>query len=77
VSDLNRELGECYGLPIEFERKIDGLRAVAQALGRGDLIHAQIATLHLEIPDPPLLAKTRQIPGEIIDLARQLRTSGL
>ncbi len=77
VSDLNRELGECYGLPIEFERKIDGLRAVAHALGRGDLIHAQIATLHLEIPDPPLLAKTRQSPGEIINLARQLRASGL
>jgi len=77
VSDLNRELGECYGMPIEFNRKMDGLRAIAQALGRGDLIHAQIATLHLQFPDPPLLAKTRQTPGEIVNLARQLQTSGL
>ena len=48
TSDLNRDLTARYGLPIEFDRKFDGLQAVAQALGRGDLIHAQIATLHLE-----------------------------
>lgn len=77
ASDLNRDLTARYGLPIEFDRKLDGLQAVAQALGRGDLIHAQIATLHLEIPDPPPLAKSAQTPGEIIDLARQLWASGL
>ena len=55
VSDLNRDLSLCYGLPVEFARKIDGLRRVARALDRGDIVHAQIATLHLEIPDPPPL----------------------
>jgi len=77
LSDLNHDLSQCYGLPIEFDRKIDGLEAVARALGRGDLIYAQIATLHLEIPDPPALEKSAHTPDEVIDLARQLRASGL
>ena len=77
ASDLNRDLTVCYGLPIEFDRKLDGLRTVAQALGRGDLIHAQITTLHLRIPDPPPLGKSALTPDEIIDLARQLRASDL
>lgn len=77
VSDLNSELSACYGLPVEFDRKIDSLRRIAQALGRGDLVHAQIATVHLEIPDPPPLTKSTQTPGEILDLARQLQASCL
>jgi len=77
VADLNRDLSQRYGLPIEFDRKIDGLRAVGEALVRGDLIHAQIAMLHLQIPDPPLLGKSAQTAGQMIRLARQLRVSGL
>jgi hypothetical protein len=77
VSDLNRDLSECYGLPIEFTPKIGGLAAVSRALNRGDLLHAQIATLHLQIPDPPPLTKSQQSAEEAIDLARQLQASGL
>jgi hypothetical protein len=77
VSDLNVELGDCYGLQIEFNAKIGGLAAVSSALNRGDLLHAQIATLHLRIPDPPRLTKSPQTAAEIADLARQLRASGL
>jgi len=75
--DLNRDLSARYGLPVEFEGKINGLRAAAQALGRGDLLHAQIATLHLQIPDPPNLTKSAQTPAEMAELACQLRASGL
>lgn len=75
LSDLNSELSTCYGLPVEFDRKIDGLRRIAQALERGDLIHAQIATVHLEIPDP--LPLTKSTSGEILNLACQLQTSRL
>jgi len=64
-------------LPVEFNRKSSGLQAISKALDRGDLIHARIATLHLEIPDPPQLGKSAQTAEEIIDLARQLRASGL
>jgi hypothetical protein len=77
ASDLNRELGKYYGLPVEFDCKMAGLATVAQALNRGDLLHAQIATLHLQIPDPPRLTKASRSAEDIIDLARQLTASGL
>lgn len=77
VSDLNRDLSKRYGLPVELGRKMHGLEAIARALGGGDLIYARIATLHLEIPDPPPLTKSAKTPDEIIDLAHQLRASGL
>jgi hypothetical protein len=77
VSDINHDLSVCYGVPVEFDRKIDGLRRISEALNRGDLIHAQIATLHLQIPDPPALPGLAQAPGEMIQLAHQLRASEL
>lgn len=55
---------------------MDGLGAICRALNRGDLIHAQIATLHLQIPDPPAFTKAAN-PDAAIDLVRQLRISGL
>jgi hypothetical protein len=73
---INQELSEHYGLPIEFGGKVGGLRAVARALSRGDLLHAQIVTLHLEIPDPPVLAKSLS-SSQVFDLVRQLHASGL
>jgi hypothetical protein len=77
VRDLNRELSVRYGLPIEIDRRTDALSAIACALNRGDVIHARIAALHLRIPDPPPLAKSRQTTDDIIDLACRLRASGL
>jgi hypothetical protein len=77
AADLNRELHKHYGVPIEFERKRDGLGAVCRALNRGDLIHAQIATLHLQIPEPPVFTKSAQTPDAVIDLVRELRISSL
>ncbi len=77
VSDLNRDLGICYGLPVEFSRKIDGLCAVARALDRGDLVHAQIATLHLQIPDPLRPGHSGRSVHEIHNLARQLGANNL
>jgi hypothetical protein len=76
AADLNRELHKHYGVPIEFERKMDGLGAICRALNRGDLIHAQIATLHLQIPEP-VFTKAAQTPDAVIDLVRELRISGL
>jgi hypothetical protein len=76
LPEINQELSEHYGLPIEFGGKVGGLRAVARALSRGDLLHAQIVTLHLQIPDPPVFGKL-QGSNEIVDLAHQLHASGL
>jgi hypothetical protein len=77
ATDLNRDLHKHYGVPIEFERKTDGLGAICRALNRGDLIHAQIATLHLQIPEPPVFTKAAQTPDAVIDRVRELRISGL
>jgi hypothetical protein len=57
LADINRDLSKRYGLPVEFDAKIEGLAAIARALDRGDVLYARIATLHLQIPDPPPLAK--------------------
>jgi hypothetical protein len=77
VSELNRDLSECFDLPIEFTPKIGGLTAASRALNRGDLLHAQIATMHLQIPDPPTPTKSPPNAEETVDLARQLQASGL
>jgi len=77
VSHLNRDLGERYGLPIDCNAKIGGLAAIARALNRGDILHAQIVALHLQFPDPLALTKAALNASEIVDLARQLRASGL
>lgn len=77
AADLNRELQKHYGVPVEFERKMGGLGAICRALNRSDLIHAQIATLHLQIPEPPVFTKAAQTPDTAIDLVRELRISGL
>jgi hypothetical protein len=76
LSELNRDLSKRYGLAAQLDQKIDGLQAVARVLSRGDLLHAQIAALHLEIPDPTPLTRS-QTAGEIVDLACQLHASGL
>ncbi len=77
MADLNGDLSKRYHLPVEFNAKIGGLTAVARALDCGDLFHAQIATLHLQIPDPPSLTKSPQTTNDILDLARRLQSSNL
>jgi hypothetical protein len=56
---------------------MSGLAGVCRALNRGDLIHAQIATLHLQIPEPPVVTKAAQRMDAAFDLVRELRISGL
>ncbi len=77
LSDLNRDLGQRYGLPVDLSAKMPGVAAIARAFGRGDLIQAQIATLLLQIPDPPKLTKTGPSSSELASLARQMQESGL
>ena len=77
VAELNRDLSRCYGLPIEIEPKARGLEAVAQALGCGDLAHAQMVALHLCFPDPLDLEKSAGDVQALVDLARRLDASGL
>lgn len=77
AAGLNRDLSKQYDIIIEIGGKMAGLATVCRALNRGDLIHAQIAMLHLQIPDPPISTKSNSTALDKIGLARALRASGL
>ncbi len=75
--DLNRDLSKRYGLPIDINSKMESLAAISRALDRDDIVHALIAAVHLQLPDPPDLVKSAPTCSEITDLARRLKASGL
>jgi hypothetical protein len=77
LDEINRDLSRSYGVPVDFGAKMQGLAAIAGALDRGDLLHAHIATLHLEIPDPPALSKGAQSATELVALAKELHASAM
>jgi hypothetical protein len=77
IPELNLELGAHYGLPIDITTKAKGLATVAGALNEGNLAKAQIAALHLHLPDLPPLAKGERTGVEIATLAIQLRRTGI
>ena len=75
--ELSDEIGAYYGLPIDMSSKAGGLKTIADALNKGDVARAQIATLLLGIPDPLPLSKNARSREEIIKLIRDLHWSGL
>jgi hypothetical protein len=77
LCDLNAELSDRFGLPVDFAQKMQGLAVVARALSAGNLPRAQVATLNLQIPDPPDLSKNEPSDEETIDLAVRLLASRL
>jgi|SRR5579872_2486292 len=77
AADLNAELTKLYGAPADIAAKLAGIATVARALTRGDLVHAQIAALHLQLPDPPDLEKGATGHDERVARAERLRASGL
>jgi len=77
IPELNLELGAHYGLPIDITTKAKGLATVAGALNEGNLAKAQIAALHLHLPDLPPLAKGERTGVETATLAIQLRRTGI
>jgi hypothetical protein len=64
-----------FGAPVALARTRAQLDFVARCLTTGDVALAQIATLHLRLPDPPPLAKASLPPSS--DLVAQLIASGL
>jgi hypothetical protein len=77
MGELNRDLSKRYGVPVEFDGKLEAIAKIAGALGRGDMLAAHIATLHLQIPDPPPPANAAQSASEVLALAKQLHARGL
>jgi hypothetical protein len=76
ADELDRELGVCYGLPIDIAAKSRAIAGTARALENGEIALAQIAALLVGFPDPPSLAKDGPAPGSL-ELAVQLFRSGL
>jgi hypothetical protein len=76
TDELDRDLGACYGLPIDITSKLGGLATVARALERGDMPLATVAAVLMGFPDPPSLAKGSPTSGSL-ELTAQLFWSGL
>jgi hypothetical protein len=74
ITALNADLGFCYGLPVDVSSRAGGLIVVARALNGGALLHANIATLHLQFPDLPPLTRSHE---EAAALAKALYQSGI
>jgi hypothetical protein len=76
-AELDAELSERYSLPVDFAAKAGGLATIAEALNAGNVALAQIATLHLRLPDPPPRAKSSMPLEAAIALATELYRSGI
>jgi hypothetical protein len=74
---LDAELTVVYRLPIDIARKANALARIAAALNRGDRATAAIATVHMQFPDPPPLAKGAESRAELERRAVELAQSGL
>jgi hypothetical protein len=74
--ELDRELSEAYGFPVDVAVKREALSNIARALTQGDVALAQIAALLLRFPDPPSLSKGTPARGSS-ELAERLIHSGL
>ncbi len=75
--ELDDELTARYRLPVDVAGKAGALRLIANALNRGDLAMAAIATVQMQFPDPPPLTKEVESDDEISRRAAELYRSGL
>ena len=77
ATELDDELTERYGLPVDVTTKAGGMATVAKALNRGDLALAGIGAVLLQFPDPPSLEKGAPAAEDWVRLAVELACSGL
>jgi hypothetical protein len=77
VAELNDELTARYRLPIDVAAKAGALALIANALNGGDLAMAAIATVQMQFPNPPSLAKGIESADDIMRRALELRRSRL
>ncbi len=74
-SDLAIDLSRLYGFPVDIGSKRGGLTVVAAAWQSGDIAKAQIAALHLQLPEPLKSRSAREADRE--SLVRDLAACGL
>ena len=76
-AELSKDICGSLGLPIDMSSKMGGIRAISNALNKGDVARAQIATVLLGIPDPPALSKGADNRAELNKFIDDLFWSGL
>ncbi len=76
ISELNDELSTLYRLPVDVTAKANALALIVHALNRGDLAMVAIATVQMQVPDPPL-SKATESHQQIIRRAAELHRCGL
>jgi SCP1.201-like deaminase len=77
ISEVNSQLSALYRLPVDAAGKASAPRLIATALNRGDMAMAAIATVYMQFPDPPPLAKGVESRADIERRATELHHSGL
>jgi hypothetical protein len=77
AAELSEALSKHFGLPIDIASKAKVLAAIAGALNEGSIARAQLATLFLRFPDPPVSAKGASSRDEQIRFIRELHSSSL
>jgi hypothetical protein len=77
AAELSEALGAHFGLPFDISSKSAGLDAIARALNAGDIAHAQLVTLHQQIPETPQLAKSASPHEDAIAFIVNLHRGGL
>lgn len=53
IDELSREFGMLYGVPIDMAAKQGSLSTIVDALNRGNLALAKIASVQMRLPDLP------------------------
>lgn len=69
--DLSREFGMLYGVPIDMAGKQGGLSTVANALNRGNLALAKIASVQMQLPDLPHFSVRHKNAAKLAFLLRR------
>src|SRR5689334_3165775 len=77
IAEINADLSEAFGLPIDMAAKAAGLMVIADGLNRRDIAFAQIATVQLRLPGMPHLAKRRRTDEDVARLAIDLFRAGI
>src|SRR5260221_5026442 len=80
VTELNEVLSDAYDLPIDMSSKLGALTVIAGPLNSGHIARAQLAALHLHLPDLPRLANGRhpqEDEEDKVKLACLLHQSGV
>jgi hypothetical protein len=75
--EIQHDLEETYGIPVDLTVKHKGISGVASALNKKDTARAQVSALLLQFPDPPTAPIAKSDLTGIAEFAKRLQASNL